>query len=84
MTCVAAAPLRPSLVVSGSSDCTLIMWDMATGSEGLSFRGHTDTVQCAALAPDASALLSGKNEDINAVVCRCNSKILRMAANNIF
>ncbi|KAG8196954.1 hypothetical protein JTE90_009013 [Oedothorax gibbosus] len=59
VTCVAAAPLRPSLVVSGSSDCTLIMWDMATGSEGLSFRGHTDTVQCAALAPDASALLSG-------------------------
>ena len=59
VTCAACAPLSPSMVVSGSGDCNLIVWDLTTGNDNFKLRGHTETITCVKLTLDGSLAISG-------------------------
>lgn len=59
VTCAACAPLSPSMVVSGSGDCNLIVWDLTTGNDNFKLRGHTETINCVKLTLDGSLAISG-------------------------
>jgi len=52
------------LILSGSGDNTMKLWDIATGREIRSFMGHTDSVLAVAFSPDGKLAVSG---------CRNNS-----------
>jgi WD40 repeat protein len=45
--------------ITGSTDNTLRLWDLTTGSEERRFEGHTQQVWCLALAPDGKHVASG-------------------------
>jgi WD40 repeat protein len=51
-----------SQVLSGSNDRTLRLWDVATGTEIRTFKGHSDDVRSVAFAPDGSQVLSGSDD----------------------
>jgi WD40 repeat protein/uncharacterized caspase-like protein len=52
--------------VSGSQDKTLILWDVQSGKELITFRGHRDQVNGVAFSPDGSMLASaGGSKYIN-------------------
>jgi hypothetical protein len=47
-------------IVSGSSDCTVRVWDAATGLPlGEPFQGHTSSVSSVSFSPDGTCILSG-------------------------
>jgi WD40 repeat protein len=46
-------------IVSASQDKTLKVWDLYTGREVLSLKGHADTVQSVAFSPDGKRIVSG-------------------------
>jgi hypothetical protein len=48
--------------LSGSSDNTLKLWDVATGKEIRSFVGHADRVWSVAFSPDGRTALSGSQD----------------------
>jgi dipeptidyl aminopeptidase/acylaminoacyl peptidase len=48
--------------LSGSSDKTLKLWDVATGKEIRTFAGHTAAVNSVAFSPDGRSALSGSND----------------------
>ena len=48
--------------LSGSDDCTLKLWDLATGQPRLTFTGHTGAVSAVAIFPDGRAALSGSTD----------------------
>ncbi|KAG2133759.1 WD40-repeat-containing domain protein [Suillus clintonianus] len=56
------SPILP--VVSGSSDTTIQVWEMATGEAvGAPFRGHTDSVFSVAISPDGKHIVSGSSDN---------------------
>jgi WD40 repeat protein len=48
--------------LSGGWDNTLKLWDVATGREIRTFRGHSRSVDSVAFAPDGHTALSGDSE----------------------
>ena len=48
-----------STLVSGSLDQTIKVWELSTGKEMRTFRGHTDTVHSIAMSADGETLVSG-------------------------
>lgn len=63
VTCVAVAPFRCSLAVSGSQDCSLIVWDVATGSDRFVLRGHTEAIRATKLTLDGSVAVSSSDDN---------------------
>ena len=59
VTCVAVAITNKSLVVSGSRDANLIVWDMDTGADVHLLTGHLGYVTCINVAGDGSVAVSG-------------------------
>lgn len=59
VTCVAVAITNKSLVVSGSRDANLIVWDMDTGADVHLLSGHLGYVTCVKVAGDGSVAVSG-------------------------
>lgn len=59
MTCVSVAVTKKSIVVSGSWDTNLIIWDIETGSDLHMLSGHLGHVTCVKLAGDGSLAVSG-------------------------
>jgi len=49
-------------IISGSSDRTIKLWDVATGREIRTFSGHTDLVRSAVFSPDGKQILSGSSD----------------------
>ena len=60
VTCV--LQLSDGRLVSGSSDDTLILWDVSSGTCLSTLRGHTDYVTCVLQLTD-SRLVSGSSDD---------------------
>jgi WD40 repeat protein len=48
--------------LSGSDDCTLKLWDLATGQPRLTFTGHAGPVHAVAIVPDGHHALSGSSD----------------------
>lgn len=48
---------------SGSEDCTVRIWNLATGQEQRVLRGHGSWVNIIAFSPDGSKLVSGSEDD---------------------
>lgn len=46
-------------LASGSSDCTVKLWEVAAGKERTTFRGHTYSVLSVAFSPNGTTLASG-------------------------
>ena len=46
-------------LVTGSSDGTARLWEMATGKEVRTFQGHTDSVTCVTLSKNGKVLVTG-------------------------
>jgi len=55
---VAISPDGKTLA-SGSKDKTVKLWDVATGKEVVTLKGHTDPVLSVAFGPDGKTLASG-------------------------
>ena len=49
--------------LSGGSDNSLKLWDIATGSVIRTFQGHTNSVNSVAFAPDGRTALSGSDDN---------------------
>ena len=56
------------IVISGSRDQQLIVWDAATGSEIHTFKSHRKAITCLAVSVDGSVLVSGTLLIINYIV----------------
>ncbi len=50
--------------MSGSSDKTLILWDVDTGEKIRDFEGHNSSVESVAFSPDGDTALSGSADGI--------------------
>ena len=50
------------MALSGSSDKTLKLWDIATGKGIRTFKGHSDSVRSVAFSPDGCLALSGSRD----------------------
>jgi WD40 repeat protein/energy-coupling factor transporter ATP-binding protein EcfA2 len=62
VTSVAFSP-DGSIILSGSADDSLRLWDIESGTEIRRFEGHTDDVTSVAFSPDGSIILSGSADD---------------------
>jgi WD40 repeat protein len=51
-----------AILASGSSDTTIILWDLATHQKIKTMTGHTSRVHCLAFSPDGRTLASGGND----------------------
>jgi WD40 repeat protein len=60
--------------LSGGSDKTLKLWDIATGREIRTFVGHTDSVIAVAFSPDGRNALSGSSDRTLKVLGRRDGK----------
>ncbi|MCT7964639.1 hypothetical protein NG791_28590 [Laspinema sp. D1] len=49
--------------VSASSDNTLKLWDLATGSELATLSGHSGSVEAVAITPDGKQAVSASNDE---------------------
>ena len=58
VTSVAFSP-DGKMILSGSFDQTIKLWDAATGREIRTFNGHLSTVQAVAFSPDGKQIISG-------------------------
>jgi WD40 repeat protein len=50
------------LVISGSADKNMIVWDLVKGHKLRYFIGHSDSIRTLAVSPDGRLLLSGSND----------------------
>nr|MDJ0556179.1 WD40 repeat domain-containing protein [Microcoleaceae cyanobacterium MO_207.B10] len=50
-------------IVTGSSDNTIKVWDMATGNLKATLTGHSDSVRSVAISPDGQTIVSGSWDD---------------------
>ena len=48
---------------SGSADKNVKLWDVSTGKEITTFKGHTDRVGSVAFSPDGTILAAGSSDD---------------------
>ena len=60
---VAYSPDGQTLASSGSSDGTVQLWDVESGTHTRTLKGHTDTVRTLAFSPDGKTLVSGSKDD---------------------
>ena len=51
-----------AILASGSSDTTIILWDLTTHQKIKTMTGHTSRVHCLAFSPDDRTLASGGND----------------------
>jgi WD40 repeat protein len=58
VTCVAA---NKSLVVSGSRDANLIVWDILTGTDLHTLTAHLGYVTCVQVSADGTLAISGNS-----------------------
>jgi WD40 repeat protein len=49
-------------LASGSQDKTVKLWDVASGQQGRTLKGHADSVRSVAFSPDGSVLASGSED----------------------
>jgi WD40 repeat protein len=61
VTSVAFSP-DGKIVVSGSADKTIRLWDTATGKERQKLEGHDDFVSAVAFSSDGTSILSGSRD----------------------
>lgn len=59
---VSSVALAPSHFVSGNSDGTISVWNLASGGLEKTLRGHGDAVNAVALSPDGQTLVSGSDD----------------------
>ncbi|RKU21631.1 hypothetical protein C6499_21780 [Candidatus Poribacteria bacterium] len=60
---VAYSPDGKTLASSGSSDGTIQLWDVETGKQLRTLKGHTEMVNTLAFSPDSTTLVSGSKDD---------------------
>ena len=51
------------MIVSGSRDKTLKLWDAQTGQETLTLKGHSRLVNSVSFSPDGKRIVSGSWDD---------------------
>ena len=74
-----------TLLVSGSHDRTVKLWDMQTGGVVRTFSGHTGRVRCVSISVDCTKIVSGSHDqticlwDIQTGQCCCTMKGLKTA-----
>lgn len=51
-----------SLLISGSYDKTIVLWDVQTGRFETAFSGHTGRVRCVSISLDSSVVASGSDD----------------------
>ncbi|MCG3149697.1 MAG: Serine/threonine-protein kinase PknD [Verrucomicrobiae bacterium] len=66
--------------LSGSSDKTLRLWDLASGQSVRTFEGHSDSVESVAISPDGRWGLSGSSDNTLRVWDLANGQCLRVFA----
>jgi WD40 repeat protein len=66
-----------TLLVSGSDDMTLKLWDVQTGGVVKTFHGHTDSIHSVSISSNCTTIASGSNDktvhlwDIQTGECYC-------------
>ncbi|KAB5588725.1 hypothetical protein CTheo_7837 [Ceratobasidium theobromae] len=74
---VAISPDR-ARTVSGSDDCTIVVWGMITGDVIAGpFQGHTSSVRSVAFSPDGTCVVSGSDDW---AICVWDVRTMRRAA----
>ena len=53
-----------TLLISGSHDKTVKLWDIQTGGVVRTFSGHTDLVQCVSISVDCTKIVSGSHDQM--------------------
>ena len=57
-----AFAFRGKRALSGGSEADLLLWNLATGAEIRSLKGHKRAIWCVAIHPDGRRALSGGND----------------------
>jgi WD40 repeat protein len=52
----------PEILLSGSWDKTVKLWQMETGKELLALKGHSDSINCVAISSGGSAIATGSKD----------------------
>lgn len=73
VTCVAVALLDKGIVVSGSCDTNLIVWDINTGSDLHTLSAHLSYVTSVKLAADGTVAISGESDYTKKYHPLCNA-----------